>query len=81
MNAQDADITTVLDPPSICSQRDATLGLQVKLSRLLSSIITSQSQLYPTEILADPSTLKLSTDPRRLHLESFLLRRSPSFIP
>ncbi|KAI3558051.1 hypothetical protein CABS03_00127 [Colletotrichum abscissum] len=37
----DADITTVLDPPSICSQRDATLGLQVKLSRLLSSIITT----------------------------------------
>ncbi|KAK1625408.1 hypothetical protein BDP81DRAFT_463935 [Colletotrichum phormii] len=41
MNTQDADITTVLDPPSICSQRDATLGLQVKLSRLLSSIITT----------------------------------------
>ncbi|KAK1484272.1 hypothetical protein CCUS01_03984 [Colletotrichum cuscutae] len=47
MNTQDADITTVLDPPSICSQRDATLGLQVKLSRLLSSIITSQSHLFP----------------------------------
>ncbi|KAK1718728.1 fungal-specific transcription factor domain-containing protein [Colletotrichum acutatum] len=41
MNTQDADITTMLDPPSICSQRDATLGLQVKLSRLLSSIITT----------------------------------------
>ncbi|KAK1676008.1 hypothetical protein BDP55DRAFT_693686 [Colletotrichum godetiae] len=41
MNTQDADITTVLDPPSICSPRDATLGLQVKLSRLLSSIITT----------------------------------------
>ncbi|WQF77306.1 hypothetical protein CDEST_02320 [Colletotrichum destructivum] len=41
MNTQDTDITTLLQPPSTCSQRDATLGLQVKLSYLLSTIITT----------------------------------------
>ncbi|OBR14946.1 Zn 2cys6 transcription factor [Colletotrichum higginsianum IMI 349063] len=41
MNTQDTDITTLLQPPSTCSQRDATLGLQVKLSYLLSKIITT----------------------------------------
>ncbi|KZL81741.1 zn 2cys6 transcription factor [Colletotrichum incanum] len=42
----DVDITTLLAPPSICSQRDATLGLHVKLSHLLSSIVTS---IYKSE--------------------------------
>ncbi|KAH8433304.1 fungal specific transcription factor domain-containing protein [Aspergillus melleus] len=41
MTTQDDDITTVIDPPSTCSQRDATLSLHVKLSHLLSFILTS----------------------------------------
>ncbi|KAL0935937.1 uncharacterized protein CTRU02_208152 [Colletotrichum truncatum] len=41
MNTQDIDISTLLDPPSACSQQDATLGLRVKLSHLLSSIINT----------------------------------------
>ncbi|PLB53595.1 Zn(II)2Cys6 transcription factor [Aspergillus steynii IBT 23096] len=46
MTTQDDDITTVIDPPSACSQRDATLSLHVKLSHLLSVILTS---IYKTE--------------------------------
>ncbi|KAE8355439.1 Zn(II)2Cys6 transcription factor [Aspergillus coremiiformis] len=46
MTTQDSDITTVVDPPSACSQRDATLSLQVRLSHLLSFILTS---IYKTE--------------------------------
>ncbi|KAE8420921.1 Zn(II)2Cys6 transcription factor [Aspergillus pseudocaelatus] len=41
MTTQDSDITTLIDPPSTCSQRDVTLSLQVRLSHLLSSILTS----------------------------------------
>ncbi|KAF9873723.1 hypothetical protein CkaCkLH20_08833 [Colletotrichum karsti] len=41
MNTQDIDITTLLDPPSISTPQDATLGLRVKLSHLLSSIINT----------------------------------------
>ncbi|OGM47217.1 Zn(II)2Cys6 transcription factor [Aspergillus bombycis] len=41
MTTQDSDITTLIDSPSTCSQRDVTLSLQVRLSRLLSSILTS----------------------------------------
>ncbi|KZL64578.1 Zn(II)2Cys6 transcription factor, partial [Colletotrichum tofieldiae] len=41
MNTHDTDITTLLDSPSICSQCDATLGLQVKLSHLLATIVTT----------------------------------------
>ncbi|KAH0440420.1 hypothetical protein CcaCcLH18_02444 [Colletotrichum camelliae] len=41
MNTQDIDITTLLDPPSISSPEDTTLGLRVKLSHLLSSIINT----------------------------------------
>ncbi|KAF4902225.1 Thiamine repressible genes regulatory protein thi1 [Colletotrichum viniferum] len=41
MNTQDIDITTLLDPPSIASPQDTTLGLRVKLSHLLSSIINT----------------------------------------
>ena len=43
MTIQDCDITTSVDSPSTCSQQDATLSLQVKLSQLLSSILTSKS--------------------------------------
>ncbi|KAF7595575.1 hypothetical protein BBP40_005610 [Aspergillus hancockii] len=46
MTTQDSDITTLVEPPSTCSQRDATLSLQVNLSQLLSSILTS---IYKTE--------------------------------
>ncbi|KAE8138985.1 Zn(II)2Cys6 transcription factor [Aspergillus pseudotamarii] len=41
MTTQDSDITTLIDPPSTCSQRDVTLSLQIRLSHLLSSILTS----------------------------------------
>ncbi|KNG91257.1 Zn(II)2Cys6 transcription factor [Aspergillus nomiae NRRL 13137] len=41
MTTQDSDITTLIDPPSSCPQRDVTLSLQVRLSHLLSSILTS----------------------------------------
>ncbi|KAF0318009.1 hypothetical protein GQ607_014794 [Colletotrichum asianum] len=41
MNTQDIDITTLLDPPSMASPQDTTLGLRVKLSHLLSSIINT----------------------------------------
>lgn len=42
MTTQDSDITTLVDAPSTCSQRDATLSLQVKLSYLLSFILTCE---------------------------------------
>ncbi|GMF75378.1 unnamed protein product [Aspergillus oryzae] len=43
MTTQDSDITTLIDPPSTCSERDVTLSLQVRLSHLLSSILTCRS--------------------------------------
>ncbi|KAK2761328.1 hypothetical protein FQN54_001850 [Arachnomyces sp. PD_36] len=46
MTTQDSDITTLIDPPSTCSQRDATASLEVRLSHLLSSILTT---IYKTE--------------------------------
>ncbi|KAL5362581.1 Zn(II)2Cys6 transcription factor [Aspergillus floccosus] len=46
MTTHDSDITTSFDSPTTCSQRDATLAIQVRLSHLLSSIITS---VYKTE--------------------------------
>ncbi|RMJ22234.1 putative transcription factor [Aspergillus sp. HF37] len=46
MTTQDSDITTLVDPPTACSQQDATLSLQVGLSHLLSFILTS---IYKTE--------------------------------
>jgi proline utilization trans-activator len=45
MTTQDSDITTPLPQPALCSPEDATLGLQVKLARLLWHIITSMSNL------------------------------------
>ncbi|KAL3457668.1 hypothetical protein BJX64DRAFT_302444 [Aspergillus heterothallicus] len=41
MTPQDGEITTLLDPPSTSSQNDATLGLLVRLSHLLSYILSS----------------------------------------
>ncbi|KAL4930320.1 uncharacterized protein BDV17DRAFT_297781 [Aspergillus undulatus] len=41
MTPQDSDITTLLDPPTAGSQRDATLGLSVRLSHLLSYTLSS----------------------------------------
>ncbi|KAI9034871.1 Zn(II)2Cys6 transcription factor [Aspergillus affinis] len=49
MTTHDDDITTVIDPPSTCSQRDATLSLHVKLSHLLSFILTT---IYKNETTA-----------------------------
>lgn len=43
MTIQDCDITISVDSPGTCSQQDTTLSLQVKLSQLLSSILTSES--------------------------------------
>ncbi|KAI9929625.1 hypothetical protein MW887_001099 [Aspergillus wentii] len=43
MTTHDSDITTLVDPPSACSQQDATLSLQVRLSQLLSSILTKRN--------------------------------------
>lgn len=40
ITTRDCDITTLINPPSTCSQQDAILNLQVKLSQLLSSILT-----------------------------------------
>lgn len=42
MTTQDSDITTLIDPPNTCSQRDATVSLEVRLSHLLSVILTSE---------------------------------------
>lgn len=39
MTTQDSDITTLLDPPRTCSQRDITVSLQVRLSRLRDFIL------------------------------------------
>ncbi|KAL2824839.1 hypothetical protein BJY01DRAFT_262820 [Aspergillus pseudoustus] len=41
MTPKDSDITTLLDPPATSSQSDATLGLLVRLSHLLSYILSS----------------------------------------
>ncbi|KAL3490254.1 hypothetical protein BJX62DRAFT_252068 [Aspergillus germanicus] len=41
MTPKDSDITTLLDPPGTSSQGDATLGLLVRLSHLLSYILSS----------------------------------------
>ncbi|KAL5341923.1 hypothetical protein BJX70DRAFT_10513 [Aspergillus crustosus] len=41
MTPQDGDITILLDPPNASSQSDATLGLLVRLSHLLSYILAS----------------------------------------
>lgn len=45
MTTPDSDITTVIDPPSTCLQRDAILSLNVRLSHLLSFILTSKLDL------------------------------------
>lgn len=42
MTTQDSDITTPLDPPSACSQKDVAINLQVKLSQSLSIIHTCE---------------------------------------
>ncbi|KAL2860050.1 hypothetical protein BJX68DRAFT_275503 [Aspergillus pseudodeflectus] len=41
MTPKDSDITALLDPPATSSQSDATLGLLVRLSHLLSYILSS----------------------------------------
>ncbi|KAL3481034.1 fungal-specific transcription factor domain-containing protein [Aspergillus californicus] len=52
MTPQDSDITTLLDPPSMstCSQSDATLGLLVRLSHLLSYILSSIYKSTKTQL-------------------------------
>ncbi|RAL16619.1 Zn(II)2Cys6 transcription factor [Aspergillus homomorphus CBS 101889] len=50
MLTRDSDITTVLDSPSACSQRDATLCLQVRLSHLLSFILTTIYKTQKTQL-------------------------------
>lgn len=45
VTTHDSDITTLLDPPTTCSQQDATLSLQVRLSQLISTILTSKFDL------------------------------------
>lgn len=47
MTAQDNDITTVLNPASAGSRRDATLSLHVKLSYLCSTILTCKILYNP----------------------------------
>jgi proline utilization trans-activator len=46
MTTQDSDITTLVDPPTACSQQDATLSLQVGLSHLLSFILTCMWSIF-----------------------------------
>ncbi|KAK2609151.1 hypothetical protein QQS21_002233 [Conoideocrella luteorostrata] len=46
MSTQDSEIETPLDPPNTSSQQDSSLSMQVKLSRLLSFILTN---VYKTE--------------------------------
>ena len=41
VTTRDEDITTGIDPPSACSQRDAILSIHVKLSQMLTYILTS----------------------------------------
>lgn len=43
MTPQDSDITTLLDPPNAGSQSDATLSLSVRLSHLLSYILSCEA--------------------------------------
>ncbi|CAG8381315.1 unnamed protein product [Penicillium salamii] len=50
MTTQDSDITTTLTPASAGSRPDATLGLHVKLSCLVSSILTSVYKNEKTEL-------------------------------
>ncbi|RAH71354.1 Zn(II)2Cys6 transcription factor [Aspergillus aculeatinus CBS 121060] len=50
MLTRDSDITTVLDSPSACSQRDTTLCLQVRLSHLLSFILTTIYKTQKTQL-------------------------------
>lgn len=42
MTVQDSDITTLMDPPSTSSPRDTSFSLQVRLSHLLSFILTGE---------------------------------------
>lgn len=43
---KDCDTTTLVDPPDSCTQQDVTLSLQVKISQLLSTILTSEPIFY-----------------------------------
>lgn len=45
MTPQDSEITALLDPPNVCSQSDATLSLSVRLSHLLSYILSCEATL------------------------------------
>lgn len=44
MATQDSDISVLMDPPETSSNRDVTLGLQARLSHLLSTILQSMWQ-------------------------------------
>lgn len=50
MTTPDSDITTVIDPPSTCLQRDAILSLNVRLSHLLSFILTTVYRTQKTHL-------------------------------
>ncbi|GLA19686.1 hypothetical protein AnigIFM62618_007805 [Aspergillus niger] len=50
MTLQDSDITTLLDPPGTTTQSNATLGLLVRLSHLLSYILSSIYKCSQTQL-------------------------------
>ncbi|CAG8060872.1 unnamed protein product [Penicillium salamii] len=57
MSAQDSDITTPIEPCTT-SHRDVALSLQVKLSHLLSTILTSESCLSIYSHATNPLTVE-----------------------
>ncbi|RAK89325.1 Zn(II)2Cys6 transcription factor [Aspergillus costaricaensis CBS 115574] len=50
MTLQDSDITTLLDPPGTTTQSNATLGLLVRLSHLLSYILSTIYKCSQTQL-------------------------------
>ncbi|GKZ44513.1 hypothetical protein AbraIFM66951_006717 [Aspergillus brasiliensis] len=50
MTLHDSDITTLLDPPGTTTQNNATLGLLVRLSHLLSYILSSIYKCSQTQL-------------------------------
>lgn len=68
---KDYDTTTLVEPPDSCSQEDVTLSLQVKMSQLLSTILTSESMLrYFSVFDTDLSSAIYKTE--RIKLGTFL---------
>lgn len=71
MTTQDSDISTLISP-QISEPRDVTFSLQVRITRMLSFIISGKSLLnYHTFSFSNAFKLKPSIKRRKLNLEHF----------